>query len=292
VAIYFSAGKHHQFFDEDYDAIRSPYSGGVCSDDVNGEHPDSTLAVLQSPYADRRPPNVGEPEAHDERYFVGSLAPYGFFERRGGLRCLVVDYDNDPACRGQPEHAWGGDFLNTGTAMSDLWMRNLFWRGAGFGCAYTAGVPRGVRTRVTVTAVALRRRATAAGASTAHEAIATDPGPFTVSLTVNGQARRFPTAGTGVPVAVGALVPLPGEVGWVIETGGACADVRVSAQVTRPGGTFATALDLLLSSATERGEREATMVLNATRSVQGGVATVPAFDVTLRIHAVALTPGQ
>jgi hypothetical protein len=75
--IYMSSHKHHQFFDTSMDGEDSPYSKWGCNDDVNGRGA-RILPSLVSPLPDRRPSNVGEPEAHDAAHFIGALDAFGY----------------------------------------------------------------------------------------------------------------------------------------------------------------------------------------------------------------------
>lgn len=82
VKIYFSAGKHHQFFDTRLDAKDSPHSSWGCNDSVDGRGA-AFLSELSA--------NVGEPE----RQLAGDLAEFGYpgehaFDKKrfcGGLGC-------------------------------------------------------------------------------------------------------------------------------------------------------------------------------------------------------------
>ena len=77
VRIYLSAHKHHQYFNTALNHEDSVYSDYGCNDDVNGNG-NRVLPNLISPFSDKRPNNVGEPEAHDSRVFISALDAHGF----------------------------------------------------------------------------------------------------------------------------------------------------------------------------------------------------------------------
>ena len=94
--LYFSAGKHHHYFDAAMNGRSSPYSKWRCADSVDGEG-DFMLAALGWPAEGPvvRWNNAGEPEAHDPLYFILDLGAYGFAGESawgtrpfcGGLAC-------------------------------------------------------------------------------------------------------------------------------------------------------------------------------------------------------------
>lgn len=67
--IYFSHGKHHQFFDTSYDGRPAPYTQWGCRETIDGKGP-AFLSVLRA--------NAGEPESHPSPPFAGDLAAFGF----------------------------------------------------------------------------------------------------------------------------------------------------------------------------------------------------------------------
>lgn len=188
VHIYMSGSKHHQYFDTDYDAEDSPYSGAPiepCDEDVDGNYEGGPmLPSLLSPYPDRRPSNVGELNHHDPDYFINALAPYGF-------------PDHNPLFVPNPkveQTAWGGwgTFYNSGTHMRDLWMTHNFDFGPDF-CRYA---PNLTRKRVTLTFLEVVR-------SQINSEMASDS--FSFDFIVNGERMRYPATGkSNVPVG-GAL---------------------------------------------------------------------------------------
>jgi hypothetical protein len=62
-----AAHKHHQYFSTSNDEKDSPYSDYGCNDDVNGKGA-RILPSLVSPFPDKRPNNVGEPELHGYKW--------------------------------------------------------------------------------------------------------------------------------------------------------------------------------------------------------------------------------
>lgn len=72
--IYLSAGKHHEYFNRDYDHSNSRYSEWGCNDDVNGEG-DRLPAKLQS-LSGSTYNNVGEFHSHPQPFFVNDLGRY------------------------------------------------------------------------------------------------------------------------------------------------------------------------------------------------------------------------
>ena len=93
--IYFSGGKHHQYFDAAIDGKPSAYSAWSCREAMD-EKGDFKLAELKG--------NVGEPESHPSARFVDDLSPFGFpgesaWDPRhfcGGQAC---DRENNPGSR-------------------------------------------------------------------------------------------------------------------------------------------------------------------------------------------------
>jgi hypothetical protein len=99
--IFFSAGKHHQFFDAALDRKPSPYSKWACRDSVDGRG----AAMLSIPRG-----NVGEPEAHlltglDGLGFRGENA-WGTTPFCGGQKCGPKNPTSHPA---------------------DFWSKKPFW---------------------------------------------------------------------------------------------------------------------------------------------------------------------
>lgn len=80
--IYFSQGKHHQFFDTRMDGRDSPYSSWGCNETIDGGGA-SLLSTVSGN-------NVGEPEAHAS--FIGPLDNYGFTGEDA--------WDENPFCGG------------------------------------------------------------------------------------------------------------------------------------------------------------------------------------------------
>lgn len=101
--LYFSSGKHHQFFDTALDAKPSPYTKWKCRDNVDGKG-DFMLARVERPQGPGWN-NVGEPEAHDPKFFVGDLGSYGYAGEDawsqkpfcGGMPCEPSNPTSSPA---------------------------------------------------------------------------------------------------------------------------------------------------------------------------------------------------
>lgn len=124
--IFLSSHKHHLYTNSWNDGHDSIYSDWGCNDDVNGNgahyyacvHPD----CLDPAYIDVFN-NVGEPEAHDPKYFIGSL---------------------DRWYKG--EHAWSSKEFNGGkgedgfknSSLKEMWMSHKFHKSKGFKKKYTA----------------------------------------------------------------------------------------------------------------------------------------------------------
>lgn len=95
-AVYFSAGKHHQFFDTLLDGKDSPHSDWGCNDNVDGKG----AAFFAELNFRGLPSNVGEPEypllsALDDRGFPGEDA-WGRRDFCGGLGACPSDNATRP----------------------------------------------------------------------------------------------------------------------------------------------------------------------------------------------------
>jgi hypothetical protein len=95
--IFFSAGKHHQFFDTALDRRSSPYSEWDCHDNVDGKGVQELAFVGR----DGAPNNVGEPEAHllsalDGLGYRGENA-WGTTPFCGGQKCGPKNPTSHPA---------------------------------------------------------------------------------------------------------------------------------------------------------------------------------------------------
>lgn len=75
--IFLSAHKHHQYFDTNFNEKDSIYSDYGCNDDVDGKGA-KVFSNLISPLSDKRPNNVGEPEAHNKAFFINNLSDFGY----------------------------------------------------------------------------------------------------------------------------------------------------------------------------------------------------------------------
>ena len=108
--IFLSAHKHHQYFDTNRDEKDSIYSDYGCNDDVNGKGA-KIFSNLISPLKNGLPNNVGEPESHNEAYFINSLQAFGYL--------------GENAWSGKPfRGGHGGD--GDGAKFKDIWLRHQF----------------------------------------------------------------------------------------------------------------------------------------------------------------------
>jgi hypothetical protein len=104
--IYFSGGKHHQYFDTASNGKPSPYSAWSCREAMDDKG-DFKLAELAG--------NVGEPESHPSGRFVNDLSPYGYPGESV--------WDQRHFCGGQ---ACNRD-TNPGSRLAETWLRSPFF---------------------------------------------------------------------------------------------------------------------------------------------------------------------
>ena len=140
--VFLSAGKHHMYVGTSFNHQDAPASDWGCNDDVNG-HGDSFYVDVSgssdqfgwvgsnSYFPFHAYNNVGEPESHDERYFIGDLSQWYPWANSIGV------YEDPPKPPpGDGEHAWSGrPFLGGAwqmeavtSSLNSMWRRDRFYQ--------------------------------------------------------------------------------------------------------------------------------------------------------------------